>query len=111
MFREYMSSKDQHNFTIESENFGSLSFLDAKICHKNDKIVTSVYRKPTFIGAFTYYKSFIPTYRRRGLLRILLHRSFSICCDFKTLYFEIDHLKVILIKNHYSLNSKDSFIK
>ena len=98
-FREYMSSKHQNiNFTVEKENVGSLSFLDVKICRKNGKFVTSVYRKPTFSGVFTNYESFIPTYQKRGLLHTLLQRSFSICCDFKTFHFENDHLKNILIK-------------
>ena len=73
--------------------------------------VTSVCRKPTFSGVYTNYESFIPTYQKRGLLRTLLHRSFSICCDFKTFHFEIDHLKTILIKNNYPLNFIDSRIK
>ena len=111
-FCEYMSSKHQNiNFTVEKENIGSLSFLDVKICRKNGKFVTSVYRKPTFSGVFTNYESFIPTYQKRGLLHTLLHRSFSICCDFKTFHFEIDHLKNILIKNNYLLNFIDSCIK
>ena len=111
-FCEYMSSKHQNiNFTVEKENIGSLLFLDVKICRKNGKFVTSVYRKPTFSGVFTNYESFIPTYQKRGLLHTLLHRSFSICCDFKTFHFEIDHLKTILIKNNYPLNFIDSCIK
>ena len=111
-FRDYMSSKHQNiNFTGEQENIGSFSFLGIKICHKNGKFVTSVYRKLTFSGIFTNYESFIPTYQKRGLLHTLLHRSFSICCDFKTFHFEIDHLKTILIKNNYPLNFIDSCIK
>ena len=98
-FREYMSSKHQNiNFTIEQESIGSLSFLDVKICGKNGKFVTSVYRKPTFSGVFTNYKSFIPTNQKRGLLHTLLHRSFSLCCDFTTFHFQIDHFKTILMK-------------
>ena len=32
-FRKYISSKHQNiNFTVEQENFGSLSFLDVKMC-------------------------------------------------------------------------------
>ena len=93
-FRKYMSSKHQNiNFTVEKENVGSLSFLDVKICRKNGKFVTSVYRKPTFSGVFTSYESFIPTYQERVLLHTLLHKIFSIYCDFKTFHFEIDHLK------------------
>ena len=86
-------------------------FLDVKLCRKNGKFVTSASRKPTFSGVFTNYESFIPTYQKRGLLHTLLHRSFSICCDFKTFHFEIDHLKTILIKNNYPLNFIDTCIK
>ena len=111
-FREYMSPKHQNlNFTVEQENIGSLSFLHVKICRKNGKFVTSVYRKPTFSGVFTNYESFIPVYQKRELLHTLLHRSFSICCDFKSFHFEIDHLKTILIKNNYPSNFIDSCIK
>ena len=61
-FRKYISSKHQNiNFTVEQENFGSLSFLDVKCVRKNGKFVTSVYRKPTFSGIFTSYESFIST--------------------------------------------------
>ena len=110
-FREYMSSKHQNiNFTVEKENVGSLSFLDVKICRKNGKFVTSVYRKPTFSGVFINYESIIPRYQRRGLLDTF-HRSFIICCDFKTFHFEIDHLKNILIKHNYPLNFIDLCIK
>ena len=87
------------------ENVGSLSLLDVKICCKNDKFVTSVYRKQRFSEFFTNYESFIPTYQNRGLLHILLHRSFIICCVIKTFHFEIDHLKTILIKRNYPLVS------
>ena len=100
-----MSSKHQNiNFTVEKENVGSLSFLDVKICRKNGKFVTSVNRKPTFSGVFTNYESFIPTYQKRGLLHTLLHRNFSICCDFKTFHFQVD-------QNNYPLNFIDSCIK
>ena len=106
-----MSSKHQNiTFTVEQENVGSLSFLDVEICRKNVKFVTSVYRKPTFSGVFTNYESFIPTYQKRGLLHTLLHRSFSICCDFETFHFEIDHLETILMKNNYPSNFIDSCI-
>ena len=45
MFREYMSSKYQNiKVTAEQENIGSLSFLEVKMCRKNDKFVTSVYK-------------------------------------------------------------------
>ena len=112
LFCKYMSCKHQNvNFIVEQENVDSLLFLGVKICRKNGKFVTNVYRKSTFSGVFTNYESSIPTYQKRGLLHTLLHTSFSICCDFKTFHFEIDHLKTILIKNNYPLNFIDLCIK
>ena len=53
-FCKYMSSRHQNiNFTVEKEHVDSLSFLEVRICRKNDKFVISVYRKPTFSGVFT----------------------------------------------------------
>ena len=108
-FREYMSSKYQNmKFTVEQENISPLLFLDVKICRKISKFVTSLYRKQIFSGFFIIYESFIP---KRELLHILLQRIFSICRDFKTFHFEIDHLKTILILNNSPSNFVDSCIK
>ena len=56
-------------------------------------------------------ESFIPMFQKRGLLNILLHRSFSLCCDFKTFHFKIDHLKTILMKNNHPSNFIELGIK
>ena len=75
---EYMSSKHQNrNFIVEQENIGLILFLSVNICRKNDKFVTSVFRKPIFTGVFTCNKSFISTYQKRGLLHTV-YRDFSI---------------------------------
>ena len=59
-----MSSKHQNiKLIVEKENNGSLSFLDVKICRKNGKFVTSVYRKPTFGGVPIMKVSFKRTKR------------------------------------------------
>ena len=79
-------------------------------CRKNGKFVTSVYRKPTLSGFSPVMKV---SYQRtkRGLSYTLLHRSFSICCDFKTFHLEIDRLKTILRENNYPPNFIYSWIK
>ena len=111
-FGQYMSSKHQNiNVSVEDKNVTSFSFLEVKMFCKNSKFFTSVYRKPTLSGVFTIYVSFNPTFQKRGLLHTLFQRSFSICCEFKTFHFELDHLKTILIKNEYHLNFIDSCIK
>ena len=86
-FCEYMSSKHQNiNFTVEKENVGSLSFLDVKICRKNGKFVTSVYRKPTLGGVPIMKVSFKRTKRD----------------DFYTHYF-IGVLACVVISRHFIL--------
>ena len=85
--------------------------LNVKICRKNGKFAPSFYKEPTFSGASTNYESFFLTYQKMGRLHTLLHRSFNICCDFKTFQFEIDHLKTIFMKNNYPPNFIDSYFK
>ena len=107
-----MSFKHQNiNFTTEEKDSRWLSFLDVKICRKNGKFVTSVYRKQIFSGVFSSYESFISTHQKRRLLHTLLHRNFGICCDFQKFHFEINHLKTVLMKNNYPPNFIDPCIK
>ena len=49
-------------FIFEVEDQNSFSFLDIKIIRNTEKkaFETSVYRKSTFSGVFTNFKSFIP---------------------------------------------------
>ena len=54
----------------------SLSFLDIKISHENNKFVTPLYRKPTFSDIFTNFESFIPDLHISGSTETLLHISF-----------------------------------
>ena len=60
-FRNYLNLQYKNiKFTFETENENSISFLDIKITRDNNKFMTSVYRKPTFIGVFSNFGSFIP---------------------------------------------------
>ena len=99
------------NFTIEYENFGSLSISDITVCRQICKVDTSVYTKPTFIEVSTNRESLISNCQKRGLLQILVYRSFKIYCDLKTFHLEINDLKTIMKKNTYPPNSIDLRIK
>ena len=83
-------------FTFENEHNNSFSFLDVKICRENNKLTTSVYRKPTFSGVFTNFKSFIPTVYNFGLVYTLLHSCFNINSSYEKFHNEINALKQIL---------------
>ena len=89
-FRNYLNKQHKNiKFTSEIEENSSLSFLDKTISRENNKFVTSVYRKPTFSGAFTNFESFIPDIHKRGLIETLLHKSFILCSNYEKYYESI----------------------
>ena len=47
--------------------------VDIEISRENRKFVTSVYRKPTFSGVFTNFKSIISKSYKRRLINTLLY--------------------------------------
>ena len=107
-----MSSKHPNiNFSIEKEKVGCLPFLDVNIFRENEKFATNVYRKQTFSGVYTNFKSFIPVTYKIGLIKSLLFRCFSLCFDFIKFHHEIDKLKSILYKNSCPRDLIDKCIK
>ena len=76
-----MSSKHQNiNFTVQKENVGSLVFTENQHLVEFSTIMKVLFQRT-----------------KRGLLSTVLHRNFSICCDFKAFQFEIDHFMTILV--------------
>ena len=73
-------------FTVEHKNDFSILFLDVKICSKNGKFVTSVYRQPTLGFSPIMKVSFQRTKRE----------------DFYTHYF-IGVLAYVVISRHFIL--------
>ena len=89
-----MNTKHQNiKFTFEHEHENTLSFLDVKICRENNKLTTSVYRKPTFSGIFTNSKNVIPTDQKFSLIYTLLHCCFNITSRYERFHNEINALK------------------
>ena len=63
-------------FTSEFEQNDFLSFLDVKITRRNNQLITSVFRKATFRGVFTNFKSFMPACRVQIWLSLHFTSSF-----------------------------------
>ena len=111
-FRNYLNKQHKNiKFTSEIEENGSLSFLDIKISHENNKFVTSVYRKPTFSGVFTNFESFIPDIYKRWLIETLRNRSFRLCSNYENFHQETETLKSILKHNSFLHNLVNHCIK
>ena len=102
-FRNYWNRQHKNiRFTSEIENENSIRFLDVKISSGNNKLTTSVYRKPTFRRVFTNFGSFIlNSYKYNLLWFTLLHRAFKLCSNFELFHQEIDKLKTIFENNGY----------
>ena len=100
-FLDYLNRKHENiNFSCELETNGSLPFLDVSI-ERSNGFSTSVYRKPTFIGLFTNFDSFIPLSFKRNLVYCLLDRYFKICSSYQVFHLEVLQLKNLLLSNGY----------
>ena len=83
-FLSYLNRQHPNiKFTSEVESSSTLPFLDISISRKNGVFETSVYRKPTFTGLFTNFRSFIPFQYKRSLVSSLIHRFFSLCSNYE----------------------------
>ena len=102
-FLNYLN--EQHvniKFTTEKEEQNTLPFLDVQIVKlDNGKFETSVYRKPTFTGLLTNFKSFTPFSYKIALIKTLIHRIYHICSSWKIFHRNILEIENILRKNSY----------
>ena len=111
LFQQYLNQ--QHNnikFTVEKEENNHLPFLDVEVKRMDTEFVTGTYRKPTFSGVYSNYRSLIPSEYKVGLITTLLYRSFELVSDYSKLDEEIKSLKGILNKNHYPTGLVDKVI-
>ena len=97
-------------FNFEHDHNNTFSFLDVKLCCENNKVTTSVHRKPTFSGVFTSFKSFIPTVQKLCLVYTLLYRWFNITSSFEKFHNEINALTLIFKLNGYAIQLIDRCI-
>ena len=60
-FLEYLNNKHRNiSFTVEQEQNKQLPFLDIMITRDGDRLITDVYRKPTYTGLGLNFYSFVP---------------------------------------------------
>jgi len=94
---------------MEKETDSILPFLDVKIEKDTDKILTSVYRKPTFIGQYTRWEMFGPSKCETNLIGTLVHKGLKFCSKNK-LQQEFDYIRSIIRDNGYPENIINSSI-
>ena len=107
MFQQYLNQKHPNiRFTVEKENNNTLPFLDVEVTRTTSGFKTGTYRKPTFSGVYSNYRSLIPSEYKIGLVTTLLYRAYELVSDYERLDKEIKNLKEILRRNRYP----DSFL-
>ena len=92
-------------FTCESEENGSLPFLDTRLTKENGgedavSFSTAVYRKPTFTGQYTRWDSFSAKKHEANLIKCLTNRVVKISSSNK-LQEELQEIRNIFEKNGY----------
>ena len=80
-------------FSIEREVDSTLNFLDCTVTKKDNKFVTSVYRKPLFSGLSISYFSFCASSFKIYAIKTLLCRDNNVSANYKLLYREFEFLK------------------
>lgn len=70
------------DFTLEEENDkGELAFLDIRIIHKNNKLESTWYTKPTSNGLTLNYHSLSHMMYKKSVIRSLTHRIYNSCSN------------------------------
>ena len=72
LFLDHLNQQHPNSLTSTVERAGKLPFFDLGISRSQGKSKTSVYRKPTFIGLFTKFLSFIQLTYKRCLVSCLI---------------------------------------
>ena len=98
-----LNSFDENmQFTFESENKGTLPFLDVLLCRNGRELTTTVYRKKTNNGIYLNWNAFAPVSWKRDTLRTLVQRAYLVCSTETYLKEELTYLeKVFIEKNNY----------
>ena len=90
-------------FTTKKEKNNQLPFLDILNDSSSNKLVTSVYRKPTYTGLLKNYNSFTSPNYKKGLIKTLIDQIFCINSNWSGIHYDILNLKSVLQKNELVL--------
>ncbi|XP_071105279.1 uncharacterized protein [Haliotis cracherodii] len=90
-------------FTMEEEAERQLPFLDVRVQKDPDnKLQTSVYRKPTHTDQYLHNSSNHPPQIKRGIIATLARRAVNICSTPQQLKTELNHLRHVFTNfNNY----------
>jgi hypothetical protein len=106
-------------FTMDTEEEGSLPFLDVRINRAEigtgNTITTSfssdIFRKATFTGLGTSFFSFCPFKYKINAIKTLIHRAYKLTSNFTLFHNELEFLRNYFANNGYPKFHIESIIK
>ena len=117
-FLQHMNSLHPNiSFTMEIEKDHKIAFLDVMIERENNRLKTTVYRKPTHTNLYLNFRSNHHPRIKFGIVQCLKHRAKKICSE-ETVETELELLSKVFVANGYPqkkvrelMNKEDKKIK
>ena len=107
-FHEHLNRQNADiQFTKEIEENGKIPFLDCLVTRDNNKLKTTIYRKPTHNNRLLDQSSYNPTSHKATTIPTLTRRAQLVCDSPDSLEDEIDYLNNVFSKNNTDNNNTD----
>ena len=87
---------------VDSVENGKIPFLDCLVTLDNNKLKTTIYRKPTHTDRLLDQSSYNPTSHKATTIRTLTRRAQLVCDSPDSLQDETDYLNNVFSKNNYN---------
>ena len=102
-FHEHLSRQNADiQFTKEIEENGKIPFRDCLVTRDNNKLKTTIYRKPTHTNQLLDKSSYNPTSNKVTTIGTLTRRAQLVCDSPDSLQDETDYLNNVFSKNNYN---------
>ncbi|XP_046542347.1 uncharacterized protein LOC124252739 [Haliotis rubra] len=94
------SHHSRMQFTMEEESDNKLPFLDVLVKKEENKLSTTVYKKPTHNDQYLHFTSNHPLQVKKGIISTLTRRAKNICSTTEALETELSHICHVFV--HYN---------
>ncbi|XP_046567311.1 uncharacterized protein LOC124275715 [Haliotis rubra] len=91
------SQHPRMQFTMEEESDNKLPFLDVLVKKEDNKLSTTVYRKPTHTDQYRHFTSNHALEVKKGIISTLTRRAKNICSTTEALETELNHLRHVFV--------------
>ena len=102
-FHEHLNRQNPHiQFTKEIEENDKIPFLDCLVSRDENKLRTTIYRKPTHTDRLLDQSSYNPTSHKATTIQTLTRRAQLVCDSTDSLTDETNYLNNVFSKNNYN---------